>query len=124
MEMKSLYYKLVLIAYTQRRRRGMNAYPQTNKICQRQTEMKNIQRDIDIVPTTTPPLPGENQQVQMALPVPAELAAGWLRRATGAGGCDERTSDDITCSVAPWQHEMRPMLLLSALASPSLDGVF
>lgn len=32
----------------------------------------------------------------MALPVPAELAAGWLRGATGAGGRDERTGDDIT----------------------------
>lgn len=47
-------------------------------------------------------------QVQMALPVPAELAAGWLRGATGAGGCDEHTSSDITGSVAPWQQKYDP----------------
>ena len=50
----------------------------------------------------------KKHQVQMALPVPAELAAGWLCGATGAGGCDEHTSDDITGSVAPRQQKYNP----------------
>lgn len=42
----------------------------------------------------------------MALPVPAELAAGWLRDATRAGGHDKHTRrNDITGSGAPWQQK-------------------
>lgn len=76
--------------------------------------------------TTSPP-PSKYHQAQMALPVPAELAAGWLDRATGAGGCDEHTGNDITGWLSETlAAEIRPMLLLTALTSPapSPDGIF
>lgn len=76
----------------------------------RQTEIKTQKcTKRDGAPTSTPPVPGEHHRVQMALPGPAETAAGWLRGATGAGGCDERTgNNDITGSVAPWQQKCDP----------------
>lgn len=63
----------------------------------------------------------------MALPVPAELAAGWLQGSTGTGGCDELVAGDITDWLSgTLAAEIRPMLLLKASASPalSLNGVF
>lgn len=68
----------------------------------------------------------QNHQVQMVLPVPAELAAGWLQRSTGAG-CDERTASDITAWLSgTLAAQIQAMLLLNASASPvsSLNGVF
>lgn len=61
-----------------------------------------------------------------SLPVPAELAVGWLWGARGAGGCDEHTSKWHHLLSGTLATEIWPMLLLSASArpAPSLDVVF
>lgn len=63
----------------------------------------------------------------MALPVPAGLTAGWLQGATGAGGYDERTSNDISGWLSgTLAADITLTLLLRPSASPApcLDDVF